>query len=182
MYPKNKETGLLLNISATKYQTFKPFFLLKTEIHTQILNTKPFLCDFWGLRYLQNKMRFFFRWFWSKHKLFDLELLHILKMIMIKTIITSIQSVLVTRSPRNHLGAIRARLGPVGGAWHKFCGFEATGHPVWYYVTLSRSEWYITLYKSILYSILQVRTELCFIKYSIISYITGQNNIIFYTV
>ena len=44
------------------------FFLLKTEIHTQILNTKPFLCDFLGLRYLQNKMR----WFWSKLKLFDL--------------------------------------------------------------------------------------------------------------
>ena len=34
------------------------FFLLKTEIHMQILNTKPFLCDIRGPRYLQNKMRF----------------------------------------------------------------------------------------------------------------------------
>ena len=43
------------------------FFLLKTEIHTQILNTKPFLCDIWGPRYLQNKMRF---WNRSIHILF----------------------------------------------------------------------------------------------------------------
>ena len=37
------------------------FFLLKTEIHTQILNTKPFLCDFWGSRYLPNKIEFLTR-------------------------------------------------------------------------------------------------------------------------
>ena len=58
--------------------------------------TKPFLCNFRGLRYLQNKMGFFIRWFWSKHKLFDSELPHILKTIMIKTVLTSIQSVWVT--------------------------------------------------------------------------------------
>ena len=29
----------------------KPFFLLKIEIHAQILNTEPFLCDLRGLRY-----------------------------------------------------------------------------------------------------------------------------------
>ena len=34
------------------------FFLLKTEIHMQILNTKPFLCNFRGLRNLQNKIGF----------------------------------------------------------------------------------------------------------------------------
>ena len=34
------------------------FFLLKTEILTQILNTKPFLYNFRGPRYLRNKMRF----------------------------------------------------------------------------------------------------------------------------
>ena len=34
------------------------FFLQKTKIHTQILNTKPSLCDLRGLRYLRNKMRF----------------------------------------------------------------------------------------------------------------------------
>ena len=34
------------------------FFLLKTEIHTQIFNSKPFLCDFRGPRYLQNKIEF----------------------------------------------------------------------------------------------------------------------------
>ena len=44
----------------------------------------------------------------------------------IKTAITSIQSVWVTRPTRSDLGAIRARLGPVYGAWHKFGGFEAT--------------------------------------------------------
>ena len=32
------------------------FFLLKTEIHMQILNTKPFLYDLMGPRYLRNKM------------------------------------------------------------------------------------------------------------------------------
>ena len=34
------------------------FFLLKTEIHVQILNTEPVLCFFRGLRYLQNKTQF----------------------------------------------------------------------------------------------------------------------------
>ena len=34
------------------------FFLLKNEIHTKILNTKPFLCDIKGPRNLQNK-----KWF-----------------------------------------------------------------------------------------------------------------------
>ena len=34
------------------------FFLLKTEIHIKILNTEPILCDFRGLRYLQNKKGF----------------------------------------------------------------------------------------------------------------------------
>ena len=34
------------------------FFLLKTEIHTQILHTEPFLCNFMGPRYQQNKMGF----------------------------------------------------------------------------------------------------------------------------
>ena len=36
------------------------------------------------------------------------------------------QSVWVTRPTRSHLGAIRTRLGPVGGVWHKCCCFEAT--------------------------------------------------------
>ena len=40
----------LLDISATKYLIFKLFFLLKIEINMQIFSTKPFLCDFWGLR------------------------------------------------------------------------------------------------------------------------------------
>ena len=37
------------------------FFLLKTEIHMKILNTEPILCDFRGLRYLQNKTGFWNR-------------------------------------------------------------------------------------------------------------------------
>ena len=47
---------------------------------------------------------------------------------MIKTItvITSIQSVWVTRPSRSDLGAIRACLGPVCRAWHKFCSFKAS--------------------------------------------------------
>ena len=102
------------------------FFLLKTEIHTQILNTKPFLCEFLGLRYLQNIMGFLIRWFWSKLKLFDLELPQILKTIEIKLVITSIQWVWVTRPTRSHLEAIMARLAPVCGAWFKISGFEAT--------------------------------------------------------
>ena len=43
-----------------------------------------------------------------------------------KRVLTSIQLVCVTRPTRRHLGAIRARLGPVGGALCKFWGFEAT--------------------------------------------------------
>ena len=34
------------------------FLPQKTEIHGQILNTEPFLCDFRGLIYLQNKTGF----------------------------------------------------------------------------------------------------------------------------
>ena len=34
------------------------FFLLKTEVHTQILNTELFLCNFRASRYQQNKMGF----------------------------------------------------------------------------------------------------------------------------
>ena len=34
------------------------FFLLKTEIHMQILYTKPFMCDLRGPGYLENKMWF----------------------------------------------------------------------------------------------------------------------------
>ena len=57
MSQKN-ETLLLLNILATTDRIFKLFFLLKTEIHRRILNTKPFLCDIRGPRYLQNKIQF----------------------------------------------------------------------------------------------------------------------------
>ena len=66
------------------------FFLLKTEIHTLMLNTQTFVSDFWGLRYLLNKMGFLIRWFWLKLKLFDLELPHILKIIKIEIVIPSI--------------------------------------------------------------------------------------------
>ena len=45
-----------LSNKENQFQNF--FFLLKTEINLQILNTKSFLCDFRGLRYLQNKMGF----------------------------------------------------------------------------------------------------------------------------
>ena len=93
------------------------FFLLKTEIHTLVLNTQTFLSNFWGLRYLRNKMGFLIRWFWSKLKLFDLELPHIKQM---KSVIISIQSVWVIMPTRSHLGSY------LGGAWHKFCSFEAT--------------------------------------------------------
>ena len=60
------------------------FFLLKTKIHTQILNTKPFLCAFRGLRNLQNKIGFLIKLLCSKIKLFDLEVLYNLKTIKIK--------------------------------------------------------------------------------------------------
>ena len=52
----------------------------------------------------------------------------IFKTIKIKTVITSIQilSLWATRPTKNHLGAIRAPLGPIGGALCKFCGYEAT--------------------------------------------------------
>ena len=46
--PKKNKTRVFLNILATKYRILNRFFPLKTEIHTQILNTKPFLCDIRG--------------------------------------------------------------------------------------------------------------------------------------
>ena len=70
---------------------------------------------------MQNKIEFLIKLLWSKLKLFDLEVLYILKATKIKKrVLTSIQLVCVTRPTRRHLGAIRARLGPVGGALCKF--------------------------------------------------------------
>ena len=83
------------------------------------MNTKPFLCDFRGLRNLQNKIEFLIKLLWSKLKLFDLEVLYILKTTNIKTVMTSIQLVCITRPTRRYLGTIRACLGPVGGDLHK---------------------------------------------------------------
>ena len=40
------------------------FFLLKTKIHMQILNTKPFLYNFRGLKNLQNKIGFLNKLLW----------------------------------------------------------------------------------------------------------------------
>ena len=96
------------------------FFLLKTDIHMKILNTKPFMCDFRGLRNLQNKIGFLIKLSWSKLKLFESEVLYILKSTKIKTVLTSSQLVCVTRPTRHHLGASRAHLGPVGKALRTF--------------------------------------------------------------
>ena len=49
-------SGYFPNILATKYGIFKLFFLLKIEIHRQILNTKPFLCNSRGLRCMLKKL------------------------------------------------------------------------------------------------------------------------------
>ena len=38
------------------HEIINRLFLKKTEIHTQILNTEPFLCSSRGQRYLTNKM------------------------------------------------------------------------------------------------------------------------------
>ena len=92
-------------------------------------------------------MGFLIRWFWSKLKLFNLELPQISKMIKRITVITSIQSVWVTRPSRSNLGAIRAHLGPVCGAWRKFCGFKAS---MWQYK----------------YELICFRTAFCFAHFS----------------
>ena len=48
-------TVFILQISRQTFIGFlNSFFFLKTEIHMQILNTKPFLCNFRGLRNLKN--------------------------------------------------------------------------------------------------------------------------------
>ena len=59
--PKKMRLGFSLISQQPSIGFSNCFFLLKTEIHTQILNTKPFLYDFMGLRYLWNKMRFLTR-------------------------------------------------------------------------------------------------------------------------
>ena len=67
---KTQEFSLIIR-TAVAYELChgitNPFFLLKTEIHMQILNTEPFLCLFRGLRYLTNKMGL-----WSKKIIFIL--------------------------------------------------------------------------------------------------------------
>ena len=75
---------------------------------------------------MQNKVGFLIKFLSSKLKLFHLGVLCILKTTKIKTVLTSIHLVCVTRPTRCHVGAIRARLGPFGGALRKFWGFEAT--------------------------------------------------------
>ena len=82
-----------------------------------------------------------------KTHFFDLEVLYILKTNKIKTVLTSIQSVWVTRPSRSNLGAIRAHLGPVCGAWRKFCGFKAS---MWQYK----------------YELICFRTAFCFAHFS----------------
>ena len=98
------------------------FFLLKTETHTKNLNTKPILCDFLGLRYLQNKMGF-----WSKLKLFDIELSHILKTFMIKTVITSISQFGLL----GPLGVTWELSGPVFGQFAELGANFAVSRPLW---------------------------------------------------
>ena len=71
-------------------------------------------------------MGFFIRWFWSKLKFILLRVPTNFKNDQDKTVITSIQSVWVTRPSRSDLGAISAHLGQACGSCHKFCGFEAT--------------------------------------------------------
>ena len=118
-------------------------FLLKTEIHTQILDTKPLLSDIRGPKYLQNKIGFLIRWFWSKLELFNFELPKKLKMIKIKIVRISIQSDWVTWSPRSALAAIRACLGPVFEAWRKFCSFEATMRQLEYELICFRTAFWL---------------------------------------
>ena len=76
------------------------------------------------MRNLQNKIGFLIKLLWSKLKLFDLEVLYILKTSKVeKKVLTSIQLACVTRPTRHHLRAIRAGLGPVGGAFAQIFRF-----------------------------------------------------------
>ena len=65
---------------------------------------------------MQNKIEFLIKLLWSKLKLFDLEVLYILKTTEINTDLTSILLMCVTRLTRRYLGAIGACLGLVGRA------------------------------------------------------------------
>ena len=118
MSQKKEDWGFAFN-SATKYCFSNSCYLLKTEIHTQIFIHNHF-CAIFGA---EHKIGFLIRGFWSKLELFNLELPHIFKMINIKTVITSSQSVLITRPTRSQLGAFRACLRQVGRAWLRFSRF-----------------------------------------------------------
>ena len=56
--PKKMRLGFCLISQQPSAGFSNSFLLLKTEIHTQILNIKPFLWDLRGPRYLRNKMGF----------------------------------------------------------------------------------------------------------------------------
>ena len=56
--PKKMRLGFCLISRQPNIGFSNRFFLLETEIHTPILNTKPFLYDLRRPRYLQNKMGF----------------------------------------------------------------------------------------------------------------------------
>ena len=62
-----------------------------------------------------------------------------MKKIKIKTFITYIPSVWVTRPTRSHLKATGARLRPIGRAWRKFWGFEAPMRQYKFELTCFRS-------------------------------------------
>ena len=55
---KNSQFMFCLIYQESKNKITNRFFPLKIEIHAQILNTEPFLCDLRGLRYKQNKIGF----------------------------------------------------------------------------------------------------------------------------
>ena len=54
--PKKIRLGFCLISRQLVIRFLNCFFLLKTEIHTQILNTKPLLSIIRGLKYIQNKI------------------------------------------------------------------------------------------------------------------------------
>ena len=108
------------NISATKFRIFKLFF--SPENPYANFEYKTISVHFRGWKLCKKKLGLLMKGLWSKLKLFNSEVLYILKPNTIKTVLT----VCVTRPIRRPFGAIRACLWPIAKPLSKFWGFEAT--------------------------------------------------------
>ena len=130
--PKKNETGVFLNI-LNQVSDFNLFFFSWKLRSIRKFWIQNHFCAIFGGWDILNKMRILIRLFRSKLTLSNLELQPILKTIKIKTVITYIQSVWITRPTNNHYH------GPSWASWLSLAqNLSFWGHyeTVWIWIDL----------------------------------------------